>query len=104
MRHHPRRNLAEGLDVLAGLALSLQQLASLALQLGRSEFQGAVFTIRSRLSSMRSFTFFSARMRLSATGLLYWLGASTIMRVLLLGQRVRASGRNNLRRNRMLPV
>ena len=32
--------------MLAGLALSLQQLASLALQLGRSEFQGAVFTIQ----------------------------------------------------------
>ena len=32
--------------MLASLALSLQQLASLALQLGRSEFQGAVFTIQ----------------------------------------------------------
>ena len=31
--------------MLAGLALSFQQLASLALQLRRSEFQGAVFTI-----------------------------------------------------------
>jgi len=31
--------------VLASLSLSLQQLSSLALQLGRSEFQGAVFTI-----------------------------------------------------------
>ena len=31
--------------MLASLSLSLQQLSSLALQLGRSEFQGAVFTI-----------------------------------------------------------